>query len=189
MRIRKLIAVGITLFFGLPSMVGAAVSVDGKYFEKKVDVMGRQLHLQGAALLRYMVFIKAYAGALYLPEYTEKDQSLDAVAKRLELEYYHPIKKEDFAEATRVKIRENVSEREYANLSTRIEELGKLYRDVESGDRYSLTFVPGQGTVLSLNGTPLGTIPGDDFANAVFAIWLGENPIDEEFRDRLLGIS
>jgi len=35
----------------------------------------------------------------------------------------------------------------------------------------------------------LGTIPGDDFAAAVFAIWLGRNPIDTGFRDALLGAS
>jgi len=186
-RIRTFI---ITLFFlTAPSMVLASVSVDGKRFEKRVDVMGRQLHLQGAALLRVMVFIKAYAGALYLPDSATKDQVLTPVAKRLELEYYHPIKGEDFAKATRIKIKENISGEAYITLQPQIEKLANLYRDVEPGDRYSLTYVPDQGTVLSLNGNPLGAIPGDDFASAVFAIWLGGNPIDKGFRDRLLGIS
>ena len=72
---------------------------------------------------------------------------------------------------------------------TLIDQLAALYRDVEPGDRYALTFAPGRGTQLLLNGAPLGSIDGDDFAAAVFAIWLGADPIDRGFRDRLLGAS
>jgi hypothetical protein len=64
-----------------------------------------------------------------------------------------------------------------------------LCRNVLPGDRYALTYVPGEGTRLSRNGEVLGSIPGDDFARAVFSIRLGVNPIDKAFRDRLLGVS
>jgi hypothetical protein len=82
-----------------------------------------------------------------------------------------------------------VSAEQYAALHERIEALAGLYRDVKPGDRYALTYVPDKGTTLSLNGEPLGSIPGDDFANAVFAIWLGDKPIDVKFRNQLLGTS
>ena len=58
-------------------------------------------------------------------------------------------------------------------LQSRIDNLAALYRDVKPGDRYALTYIPDEGTTLSLNGETLGSIPGDDFARAVFAIWLG----------------
>ena len=61
-----------------------------------------------------------------------------------------------------------------------------LYQDVEPGDRYALTYVPGAGTELAKNGEPLGVIPGADFASAYFAIWLGDDPIDASLRDQLL---
>jgi hypothetical protein len=47
--------------------------------------------------------------------------------------------------------------------------------------------VPQRGTTLTLNGVDLGTIPGADFARAVFSIWLGERPIDRGFKRALLG--
>jgi hypothetical protein len=50
-----------------------------------------------------------------------------------------------------------------------------------------LTYIPGKGTTLSYNTIPLGTIEGIEFSKALFSIWIGENPIDEGFRDRLLG--
>jgi len=74
-------------------------------------------------------------------------------------------------------------------LQARIERLAAMYRDVEPGDRYALTYLPGEGTRLSLNGEVLGLIPGDDFAVAVFSMWLGDHPIDETFRNALLGVS
>ena len=62
-----------------------------------------------------------------------------------------------------------------------------MYRDVEEGDRYRLTYSPGVGTTVALNGEPLGTIPGADFAADYFGIWLGEEPLDRSFRDQVLG--
>jgi hypothetical protein len=56
---------------------------------------------------------------------------------------------------------------------------------VKPGDRYALTYVPGVGTELALNGTTLGTVEGADFAAAVFAIWLGPQAIDESLKTQL----
>ena len=169
-----------------PSVSGLSVDVDGVRFNRTVDAMDQRLHLHGAGLLKYMVFIKAYAGALYLPESVPSEQVLKPVAKQLVLEYFHPIKGEDFAKATRKKIADNVTADQVNVLQSRIDNLAALYRDVKPGDRYALTYIPDKGTTLSLNGKPLGSIPGDDFARAVFAIWLGVNPIDQKFRDQLL---
>ncbi len=176
-----------TLVVFAPPLSVAAVDVEGVRFDASVDVGGQQLELHGTGLLRYMVFIRAYVGALYLESPVPSEQVLGPVAKQLVLEYFHPITKEDFAKATRKKIADNLSPAELAALSPRIEELANLYQDVKPGDRYALTHVPGEGVDLSLNGQWLGRVDGDDFARAAFAIWLGANPIDTRFRDQLLG--
>ena len=76
-----------------------------------------------------------------------------------------------------------------AALADRIETLHRAYRDVDKGDRYSLTYVPEQGTELALNGQVLTRVAGADFACAYFGIWLGGDPIDDGLRDRLLPVS
>lgn len=172
-----------------PSVASLSVEVDGVRFDTAVDAMDQRLHLHGAGLLKYMVFIKAFAGALYLPESVPSDHVLKPVAKQLVLEYFHPIKGVDFAKATQKKIADNVTADQVNDLQSRIDNLAALYRDVNPGDRYALTYVPGEGTMLSLNGETLGTIPGEDFSRAVFAIWLGDNPIDHSFKTQLLGDS
>jgi hypothetical protein len=161
--------------------------VDGTAFSNTVTVKGTRLHLQGAALLRYLYFIEAYTGALYLSETADGSRALENIPRHLVLEYRVAISADDFAEATEKKIRDSVSDAVFQGLMPKITALNRLYKDVVPKDRYALTYIPGTGTILALNGTPLGTIEGAEFSRAVFSIWIGKNPIDKGFRDRLLG--
>ena len=163
------------------------VEVAGVAFPRTIQVQDIDLELRGKALLRYMAIIKAYAGALYLPVDTHHRQVLDPVPRRLELSYFQAISASDFAKATRHKLADNLSPAELSNLSDRVGRFNALYRDVQPGDRYALTYIPGKGTELSLNGETLGRIEGDDFGAAVFSIWLGPRPIDRSFKAALLG--
>jgi hypothetical protein len=146
-----------------------------------------RLYLKGAALLRYLIFVEAYAGALYLPKNLDGAQALDDMIKCLELEYRVAISADDFARATRQKIKETVSSSTFNRLLPKIESLNRLYKSVRPGDRYALTYVPGEGTQLIYNSTLLGRIEGADFATALFGIWIGKDPINKGFRDKLLG--
>ncbi|WP_300464047.1 chalcone isomerase family protein [Desulfobacula sp.] len=163
------------------------INVDGTSFYKILTVSDYQLQLKGTALLRYLVFIEAYAGALYLPEDIRSDQALKNIPRHLVLDYRVGISASKFADATTIKIKESVSNEVYNRLYPKINQLNRLYRDVNSGDRYALTYIPGKGTTLTYNTIPLGTIEGIEFSKALFSIWIGENPIDVGFRDRLLG--
>ena len=75
----------------------------------------------------------------------------------------------------------------FESLKPRLEKLNALYRDVQPGDRYSLTYVPGKGTELALNEEPLGIIEGAEFASALYAMWLGEKPMNKSFKQQVLG--
>lgn len=164
-----------------------AAVVSGVQFETQYKIGQTTLPLRGAALYRYLVVIKAYAGALYLPEKVAHEDVLTDVAKRLELSYFHAIKGEDFGAATLQVMRKNVDSETMARLMPKVTEFNSLYTDVAPGDRYAITYVPNQGTTLSLNGNTVGTIPGADFAAAVFSLWLGPEPIDSKFKYALLG--
>ena len=111
---------------------------------------------------------------------------LEDVPRRLEIEYFWPIKAEGFAKATVEGISRNVDPETLDQLQGRIDRINGLYEDVEPGDRYSLTYVPGVGTELALNGEPKGVIEGADFSSALFGIWLGEKPLDRSLKKQLL---
>ncbi len=144
------------------------------------------LELRGAALLRYMGLLRVYAAALWVGEGVDSSRVLEDVPKRLEIEYFRSFSAEQFAASTRLKIGENVSPEDYARLEPRIEALNQLYRSVQPGDRYAITYLPGRGVELAFNGAPLGWIEGADFGAAIFSIWLGQEPLDDALKRRLL---
>ena len=148
---------------------------------------GSELSRRGEASYEYLGFIDVFDATLYDDSNKRDSSVLAAVPKCLVLRYKRDFEAEDFADVTIRGIKENVSPQELARLMPRIERFNRLYRNVNEGDRYALTFVPGKGTVLSYNGRPRGTIEGADFAAALFSIWLGPNPMDDELRRALLG--
>jgi hypothetical protein len=178
----------VLLMLSSKSMVYAqTVKVYGTSFDKKMMVLEYPLQLKGTALLRYLVFIEAYAGALYLPKDISGEQALNDIPRHLVLDYRVGIQAKKFGEATTIKIKDSVNSEVYNRLASKVDQLNQLYRNVTPGDRYTLTYIPGKGTTLAYNTIPLGTIEGREFSTALFSIWIGESPIDEGFRDRLLG--
>lgn len=157
-------------------------------FNEQVEVGSHRLEKMGSGELRYLRFIKAYAGALYTLPGTAPQAVLTDTPKRLEVEYFHPLKGEDFGPATYKGLADNLSPETIDRLRERIDYHNSLYVDVKPGDRYALTYLPGVGTTLSLNGKVRGVIEGADFAAALFSLWLGENPFDERFKQALLGL-
>lgn len=175
----------LSFVFIMPANASSA-EIEGVTFADAVSAESVNLKLTGVALLKYMLFIKAYVGAFYLPETISPKDSLSDCPKRLELSYFHAIPAEDFYTATVKKIKDNVTQADYEGLKKRVNRLKSLYKDVKPGDRYSITYIPGKGTTLALNAKDIGTIPGADFAFAMFSIWIGKDPIDTSFRKRLL---
>ena len=170
-----------------PHLSSSAAEIEDSYFSESYTVENTEFRLVGVGLLRYWGF-KAYTGAFYLKRGVDIDQALGDSAKRLELEYYTSIKGKDFGPATEKSIAKNVDSDTYLRLRPKIDQLNSLYEDVQPGDRYSLTYVPGSGTELALNGVSKGTIKGADFAAALFSIWLGDVPINESFKEQILGL-
>jgi hypothetical protein len=165
-----------------------AMEIEGKQFSERIRFDDTSLELVGAGLLRYFGF-KAYVGALYIEQGFGADDVFTDTAKRIEIEYMRAIKGSDFGPATVKSLKKNIDEQTLEQLQDRIDYHNSLYVDVQPGDRYALTYLPGRGTELSLNGEPLGVIEGADFAAAIFKIWVGSRPISESFKEQILGLS
>lgn len=163
-----------------------ALTVENVTFADSIQVGSLKLPLHNAALLRYLKFIKAYVAALYLSEGVTPDNVLADVPKRLEINYLVSIKGTDFGKGAEPTLQLNQTPAELAKLRSRIDRINAIYRDVKPGDRYALTYLPGRGTELALNGTSLAVIEGADFAAAYFGIWLGRNSIDDRLKRDLL---
>ena len=155
-------------------------------FADKIDVSGAELVLNGQGVLRYKRIIPVYDAALYLPADTAPDEVLARITRRLVVVYRTGAKAKRFADAGDTVLARNVSPAAIGAIQERLDRINALYPDPEKGDRCAITFVPGKGTELSFNGKSLGWIEGDDFAEAYFSIWLGEQPASTALRDDLL---
>jgi len=176
----------ITLTGVTPNVNGA--EIEGIIFEKTYETDGVKLRIQGTGLLKYLGLIKAYVGALYLEEGSSIEDVLSDKPIRLEVEYFHALKGEDFGITTNKVIAKNTDAQTLERIRPQIEYHNSLYEDVQPGDRYSLTYIPGKGTELALNGKTKGIIEGAEFASALFSMWLGEFPMNEPFKRQLLGV-
>jgi hypothetical protein len=187
MRARKLIMLGLAAAC-LSGPSARAAEIEGVYFADQRRAGDQELRLHGTGLLRYRVFIKAYVAALYVGESVEAEVGdvLADVPRRLEIEYFWGLRADQFAQATHEGMSRATSPAALETLRERIDQLNALYEDIEPGDRYALTYLPGVGTELTRNGRRLGVIEGADFSQALFSIWLGDDPLDDSLRNQLM---
>ena len=73
------------------------------------------------------------------------------------------------------------------SLQARLDAFCALWPTMRAGDRAEMTYVPGAGTTLAINGKELGRTEGKDFADALFLVWLGTKPADSGLKEGLLG--
>ncbi len=167
--------------------IGTGAEIEGVVFPDMVQTGSSTMSLNGLGLAKFLYSIKVYAGALYLGTGATVDAVLTDVPKRLELAYLRSIEAKDIVRASEKNLADNVPQATIAALRSRIDRMHQLYENVKPGDRYALTYLPGLGTELALNGQRKGIVEGADFAAAYFAIWLGPDPINQPLKEGLLG--
>jgi hypothetical protein len=146
--------------------------------------------------VRGVLFIKGYAMALYLPQKTAVAAEAIAMkgAKRARIVLLRDTSGETFADALPSGIRKNHSDQEVAPLNARIEALKATMLSIPNSPKGAvihfdwLPEVAGGVTRLTINGEKKGEdIPGEDFYRAVLKIWLGEQPVQTDLKEQLLG--
>lgn len=150
-------------------------------------VDGKTVKLNGMGLRKKAIF-KVYVAGLYV-ETPSKDAAALLSAneiKSMRLHILRSLKGAQVTEAIADGFERN-SKSEMPKLQARLEKFGTMIPDVVEGDEINLTWLPDKGTKVAVRGTDRGTIEGRDFADALFAVWLGPNPIQEDLKKALLG--
>ncbi len=142
--------------------------------------------LRGAALLEWIGF-DVYTAAFYVgADVKGIEPALGDTPRKLVLHYHRKISRKDIATSSEKLVRKN-AKNDMEKLRERLDRVYALYEDVGPGDEYHISYEPGVGTTIELNGRKVCTVEGEDFARAFFGIWLSEKPVDEKLRDVLLG--
>src|SRR5205085_1714351 len=159
---------------------------EGVTSQPTISAGGKELHLMGMGL-RKKLWFKVYIASFYLENPTEdapQAVSSDQV-KRVEMHMLRDLERGKIVEAVQAGFEKN-SAQQMPQLQARLDAFLKAIPDLKSGESITVTYVPGQGTVVKAGASEQITIPGKDFADALFAVWLGPQPVDGELKEEML---
>jgi Chalcone isomerase-like len=185
---RTAAALGVLIFvLALPAVPASAADVGGVKVPDTMTVDGKALKLNGAGIRKKAIF-KVYVAGLYVETPSKDASSLlsSGQAKSMHMWMLRDIKGASVSGAIADGFQLN-SKAALPQLQPRLDQLAKMIPDLQDGDQMSLTFIPDKGTVVNVRGTDVGTIEGRDFADALFAVWLGPNPVQDDLKQALLG--
>ena len=165
----------------------AAMELAGVTLPDATTVNGSALKLNGMGV-RKKLFIKVYVGGLYVATPNHDAAAIIAAdePKQVVMHFlYSKVGKDKLTEAWREGFANN-SAANLPALRARLDQFCALWPDMTRGERAVITYIPGTGTRLELNGKDAGVIPGKDFADAMFAVWLGAKPADAGLKAGML---
>lgn len=156
----------------LLSFSSSVFAVDGKAGWQKVS--------HGMAT---WLWFDVYEAELYLKDKADLNGILQSQKPlALQLCYKQEIKAGQIVEASRKVLPKSLP----INLQRSINDLHFSFEDVKPGDCYRLEYSANGTTSLILNDKTVFESENKQLKPVYFGIWLGDNPISEDLRDRLL---
>jgi len=151
-----------------------------------VEVAGKSLHLMGMGLRKKMWF-KVYLASFYLERPT--DDGAQAISsdqtKQVRMHMLRDLERDKIVEAVQEGFQKN-SGPDMPRLQDRLGQFLKAIPDLKGGQQIVITYLPGSGTVVKAGRGEEITIPGKDFADALFSVWLGNHPVDDDLKGEML---
>lgn len=140
-----------------------------------------QLQLVGCSA-REKLWMDLYAVSLYLPREMASVARMtdDGVPKLVRLDVTYDGKVPDgLPSEWKQRLREHVSQEFLQTLEAH-------YNTLRGGDTVRVSYTPGGGTTLSVNGRTVATRPGGELMNAMLKLWVGPDPVSQDIKSQLL---
>lgn len=184
----------VVLSVGLQS-AQAAVDLEGVHFDDSISMGGTQLTLNGAAVQKRGYF-KTIVVGLYGQT---KRRSLEEMQANRMKEYsrFSIVMLRDIPSSMLSRyfisdFKQAASEAEFKQVIDEVGRVGQIYGNLSSlhkGDIVNIDTTPGKGSVITVNGRVVGTMPPNPlYADIFLRMYLGAH-IPQDFRDGLLGLS
>lgn len=171
----------------VPARPAAAKELAGVTMPDTLAAGDKTLKLNGLGLRKKAVF-KVYVGGLYL-EAPSKDAAAILAsdqAKAVRMTFLRDVSKSQLKDAFAEGFEGNAKEKAAAQKAA-IDKLYALIPDMKETQTLSFSYVPGAGTTVFHGDKALGVVEGKEFAEALFAIWLGPKPPSEDLKKGMLG--
>lgn len=182
---RIISAAALSLLLAVPAGAGSLADVT---LPDKAEVKGQSLVLNGMGLRKKFV-IKVYVAGLYLPQKEKNAQKILSgdTPHRMVMHFLYGVSKDQMCDAWNEGLEANTPNAS-AEVKKAFTTLCGWMEPIDKGKQIVMTYVPGEGTQVEVNGKVKGTVPGAATADAILATWLGPKPgPGEDFKKALLG--
>jgi hypothetical protein len=182
---RTLAAAILCLLIALPA---GAATLAGVTLPDNAQVAGKDLVLNGLGLRKKFV-VKVYVGGLYLPQKQRDARNILSIdqPRQMVMHFLYDVSKEQMCDAWNEGLEANTPDAS-AEVKSAFTTLCGWMEDLPKGNRLVMTYVPGEGTAVEVNGKTKGTLPGKPAADAILATWIGPKPgPGEDFKKGMLG--
>ena len=185
---RLLLTTIIALTLALPTQ--AQVTINGVTLPASIKAGEANVNLNGGGIRKKIIF-KLYVGGLYLTSKSNDAKAVvnadEAMAVKLEITS-SMISSENMSEAIMEGFEASTGGNT-APLKSEIDVFVNTFKksEIVEGNVFDIVYVPGKGVESYKNGKLEGTIEGMDFKKALFGIWLGDKPADDDLKKAMLG--
>ena len=180
-------SLAVVVFVAVSMFDAHAASLAGVTLPDTQQVVGTTLVLNGLGL-RTKLMVKVYVAGLYLEQKSSDPGAIikaDA-PKRIVMQFLHSASKSQMADAFDESFKDNAGEAE-KTMKPDIDQLLGALGPVKVGDQMVLTYVPGTGTTLAINGREKLNIANPAFGPVLFSVWLGPKPQNADLKKGMLG--
>lgn len=175
----------------LLSLPGRALArdIEGVHFDDTLTVGGQSYVLNGVGVRHATIFrVSVYAAGLYLPSASHDQSHILATStpKHLIAIFRRDVGRDQARDAFRDSIR-NAAGSGAAAIEGEITRFAAWIPAFAEHQRLVATFTPGSGIELSASAASAHLHANEAFGTAVFGMWVGSHPADDELRRGLLG--
>jgi len=169
---------------------GGQTEVGSVMLPNSMTVGGESLMLNGAGIRKKAIVLKLYSGGLYLGS---KSSDADAIVNANSNMAIKLIITSSFvsSEAFTEAVTDGFDASMDGNTSPLSSEINKFMgffsEEIVEDDMFDITYQSDRGVVVYKNGVEKGSIAGMAFKQALFGIWLGDDPADKKLKKGLLG--
>lgn len=144
---------------------------------------------------RTMLKVKVYGVGLYVADEALRGPLASFKGRTTSPEFYNQLVWGDFKKQVTMKFVRDVTRDQIQGAfreslasanRARLDAFLAYFNDTKSGEDYVLRWVPGSGLETTVAGQAKPAIADKDFAAAVFGIWLGPKPIQDDIKRGLV---
>ncbi len=179
--------IAFTLLLATPATTSAA-ELHGVKMPDSMTLEAKTLKLNGIGVrTKTFLAIKVYVAGLYLETRSKNPDQIIASdsVRRLRLQMTHNAPRDKVIAEFSEGIEHNA--KDSAALKERLAKFLRAIPKLNDGGVLTVTYVPGKGTSVVASGGSEVSVPGKDFADAVFSAWIGKHPVDDDLKKGLLG--